>query len=74
MTHPQQIRDIGSHKELFIDEAPIASMKNVQLTMNTPYQDHEPVFLPEAPWEYRIHPYATVMREGRCLSPMVSGL
>ena len=64
MTHPQQIRDIGSHKELFIDEAPIASMKNVQLTMNTPYQDHEPVFLPEAPWEYRIHPYATVMREG----------
>ena len=57
-------RDIGSHKELFIDEATIASMKNVRLTMNAPYQDHEPVFLPEAPWEYRIHPYATVMREG----------
>ena len=64
MTHSKQIRDIGNHKELFIDEAPIASMKNVILTMNAPYQDHEPVFLPEAPWEYRIHPYATVMREG----------
>ena len=59
-----QMRDIGGQKELFIDEAPIASMKNVRLNMNTPYQDHEPVFLPEAPWEYRIHPYATVMREG----------
>ena len=64
MTQSQQVRDIGGHKELFLDEAPIASMKNVRLTMNAPYQDHEPVFLPEAPWEYRIHPYATVMREG----------
>ncbi len=64
MSPTDRVRDIGSHKELFIDEAPIASMKNVRLTMNAPYQDHEPVFLPEAPWEYRIHPYATVMREG----------
>ena len=64
MNHIDLIREIGSKKELFIDEAPIASMKNVFLTMNAPYQDHEPVFLPEAPWEYRIHPYATVMREG----------
>lgn len=64
MTHSKQIRDIGNNKELFIDEAPITSMKNVILTMNAPHQDHEPVFLPEAPWEYRIHPYATVMREG----------
>ncbi len=64
MSHTDEVHDIGSHKELFIDKAPIASMKNVILTMNAPYQDHEPVFLPEAPWEYRIHPYATVMREG----------
>ena len=64
MTQSDQIRDIGTHKELFIDEAPISSMRNVRLTMNAPYQDHEPVLLPEAPWEYRLHPYATVMREG----------
>lgn len=64
MSQTDKVRDIGNHKELFIDEAPIASMKNIVLTMNAPYQDHEPVFLPEAPWEYRIHPYATVMREG----------
>ena len=64
MSQKDQIRDIGSNKEFFIDEAPISSMKNVRLTMNAPYQDHEPVFLPEAPWEYRIYPYATVMREG----------
>ena len=64
MSQTDQIREIGGHKELFIDEAPIAARNNVRLTMNAPYQDHEPVFLPEAPWEYRIHPYATVMREG----------
>ena len=64
MSQTDSIRYIGGHKELFIDEAPIASMTNVRLTMNAPYQDHEPIFLPEAPWEYRIHPYATVMREG----------
>ncbi len=64
MDQIDKVREIGGHKELFIDEAPITSMKNVRLTMNAPYQDHEPVFLPEAPWEYRIHPYATVMREG----------
>lgn len=40
MSQTDSIRDIGGHKELFIDEAAIAAMKNVQLTMNTPYQDH----------------------------------
>ena len=64
MDQTKKVRDIGGHKELFIDEAPVASMRNVRLTMNAPYQDHEPVLLPEAPWEYRIHPYATVLREG----------
>jgi hypothetical protein len=64
MGQTEQVRDIGGHKELFIDEAPIAALKNVRLTMNSPYQDHEPVLLPETPWEYRIHPYATVMKEG----------
>lgn len=46
MNQTNIVRDIGGRKELFIDEAPIASMKNVRLTMNAPYQDHEPVFLP----------------------------
>ena len=64
MDQTKKVRDIGGHKELFIDEAPVAAMKNVRLTMNAPYQDHEPVLLPQAPWEYRIHPYATVLREG----------
>ena len=30
MSQTDKVRDIGSHKELFIDEAPIASMKNVR--------------------------------------------
>ena len=64
MDQTKKVRDIGGHKELFIDGAPVASMRNVRLTMNAPYQDHEPVLLPQAPWEYRIHPYATVLREG----------
>ena len=63
MGSEQDVRDIGSRKQLFIDDAFIASKTSVSLTMNPPYQDHEPVFLPETPWEYRIHPYATVLRE-----------
>ena len=39
MDQTGQVRDIGGHKELFIDEAPIAAMKNVRLTMNAP--NHE---------------------------------
>ena len=36
MDQTGQVRDIGGHKELFIDEAPIAATKNVRLTMNAP--------------------------------------
>ena len=64
MDKKDTVRDIGGHKELFIDEAAISILKGVRLRMNPPYQDHEPVFEPEMPWEYRIHPYATVLREG----------
>ena len=39
MDQTGQVRDIGGHKELLIDEAPIAAMKNVRLTMNAP--NHE---------------------------------
>ena len=64
MGEKSNVRDIGSHKQLFIDNAFIASSTNVNLNANPPYQDHEPVFVPETPWEYRIHPYSTVLKDG----------
>ena len=43
--------DIGSSKQLFLDDRFIATGKGVELAMNPPYQAAEPVVTVDAPWE-----------------------
>lgn len=56
--------DVGSHRQLFIDERFIESAEGVRLCMNPPVQHPEPVLVPEHPWEAQgIGAYNTVMQE-----------
>ena len=43
--------DIGSSKQLFVDDRFIATGNGVELAMNPPYQATEPVVTVGAPWE-----------------------
>ena len=43
--------DIGSSKQLFVDDRFISTSNGVELTMNPPYQAAEPVVTVDAPWE-----------------------
>ena len=43
--------DIGSRKQLFVDDRFIATCSGVELVMNPPYQAAEPVVTAGAPWE-----------------------
>jgi hypothetical protein len=56
--------DVGSQKQLFIDDRFIARSEGITLTMNPPYQDHEPLLVGDRPWEGRIGAYNTVLKEG----------
>lgn len=56
--------DVGSKKQLFIDEKFIESSRGVQLTMNAPYQAPEPIFVPDQPWEKSIGMYSNILKEG----------
>jgi hypothetical protein len=55
---------VGSEKQLFIDDRFIAHSDGITLTMNPPYQDHEPLLLADKPWEGHIGAYDTVLKEG----------
>ena len=56
--------DVGTRRQLFIDERFIASRSGVTLTMNPPVQHAEPVLTPDKPWEeLGIGAYNTVWRE-----------
>jgi hypothetical protein len=55
---------VGSEKQLFMDDRFVAKSDAVTLTMNPPYQDHEPVLVGDRPWEGRIGAYNTVLKEG----------
>ena len=56
--------DIGSRRQLFIDDRFIESRSGVTLTMNPPVQHAEPVLTPDKPWEeLGIGAYNTVWRE-----------
>ena len=56
--------DIGTRKQLFIDDRSIESQSGIQLCMNLPVQDPEPVLVPDKPWEdLGIGAYNTVWRE-----------
>ena len=58
--------DIGSRKQLFLDERLIASSRGVRLEMNTPYVMRDPVLVADRPWEKPgdafVCSYSSVMR------------
>lgn len=63
------VLDIGSQKQLFIDQNVVESASGVTFTMHSPSKRLEgPVLLPDAPWERAgdgsIGLYSSVIREG----------
>lgn len=57
------VRDLGQHKQLLIDESIVESLDGVTLVMHSPYQDHEPLLVPDRPWEGQVGSYNTIIRE-----------
>ena len=47
----QKVIDVGSKKQLFIDEMFIGSSRGVRLTMNPPYQIGDLLIKADQPWE-----------------------
>ncbi len=60
-----QTIDVGSSKQLFIDQKFIESSEGVRLTLNLPYQTREKLVTSDAPWESDAHlgVYSTVVQE-----------
>lgn len=60
-----QTVDVGSRKQLFIDQKFIESSEGVRLTLNLPYQTREKLVTADAPWESDAHlgVYSTVVQE-----------
>ena len=57
--------NVGSAKQLFIDDALIADSERVALTVNRPIKDEAPCLSGEHPWEsWTMGQYACVMRDG----------
>lgn len=58
--------DVGSRKQLFIDDRFIASSRGVELVMNPPYRDGKVLLAADQPWEsgHFIGIYSSVMKEG----------
>ena len=56
--------DIGTHKQLFIDEHFFLRYEGIELCMNPPVQDPTPVLIADQPWEEKgIGAYSTAFRE-----------
>jgi hypothetical protein len=57
--------DVGSHKQLFIDNRFIESSRGVTLTMNSPRQDGKVLITADQPWEKdsRVCVYSSVIKE-----------
>lgn len=57
--------DVGSQKQLFIDNRFIASSEDVTLTINRPRRDGEVLIKPDQPWEKdgRICVYSSVVKD-----------
>ena len=73
--------NVGSRKQLFLDNRYFNRSSGIALRMNPPYQPAEPVLSADKPWEEQgIGGYNTVMREGEsCFrlwyaAQMLSGL
>jgi hypothetical protein len=43
--------DVGSRKQLFVDDRLIARSRGIELTMNVPVKMHQPVLANDIPWE-----------------------
>ncbi|MBE9479523.1 MAG: hypothetical protein IMY80_06110, partial [Chloroflexi bacterium] len=64
-TRTSQPVDVGSRKQLFIDDALIASSRKIELTMNPPAKTGERVIVADRPWESGgIGAYCTVLKVG----------
>ncbi len=61
-----QRMDIGSRKELFVDEALIDQKLNVTLTLHHP-ERREAALVTDLPWEGTLCNYVTVLRDGELL-------
>ena len=65
---PARVIDVGSRKQLFVDEAFIASSRGVRLTMNPPFIDGRCLVTKDQPWEAgaetRICVYGSVVKDG----------
>jgi hypothetical protein len=63
---PAEPLDVGSRKQLFIDERFVEAKRSVELRMNPP-QKLGPVLLPEKPWELGMGFCASVIEDGGTL-------
>ncbi len=58
---PEGVLHVGTDKQLLWDELFLAKREGVQLQINRPYQDHQPVLKSDRPWEKMICLYNTVL-------------
>ena len=60
--------DVGSRKQLFVDDKFIARSQGVELTMNVPVKMNQPVLASDIPWEGEPGAaafwYSSVIKEG----------
>lgn len=60
---PSRLVDVGSRKQLFIDDVLIASSRGIELTMNSPAKTGERTIVRDQPWESGgIGAYCTVLK------------
>jgi len=59
-----KVKNVGSKKQLFIDEAFFASTHNVKLTMNPPRKTDERTIYPDKPWELLVGEYDSIIKVG----------
>ena len=56
--------EIGTRKQLFVDDRFIETSTDIELCLNMPVQHPDPVFVPDRPWEkLGIGAYNTVLKE-----------
>ncbi len=60
------VLDVGSRRQLLFDELFLEQAVGVRLRVNRPFQDPDPVLVPDQPWEQSVSAYTTVLQdEGR---------
>jgi hypothetical protein len=59
----EDVINIGSNRELFVDHYLIDELKNVELKLNEP-RDEGPVLFFDNPWEGQFSGYCTILKDG----------